>query len=398
MVDTNAKKIDEVITRGVENVLPTPEKLKQQLLSGKKLKVYLGIDPTSPIVHLGHISIFRKLKQFQDLGHEIIVLVGDFTAISGDPDKTETRTILSNKEVLQNMSTYKDQLSRIIKFDGDNPASFVRNSEWLSKLTFKDVVELASHFTVSQLLERDNFQKRLQNQTPIRLHEFLYPLMQGYDSVHLEVDLELGGNDQLFNMMFGRTLLRDIKNKEKFVMTGKIIADSSGKKIGKTTGNAWNFTLHPNEVYGKLMASPDSTIIQCFEQLTDLDMQSIKTKAIELDEGRNPIELKKELAYSIVSLYYSNAEAQIAQNYFEQTFQEKNSTELKTIEIARASSIDSLVKDLGFVTSKSHFKQLMDQGAIEIDGIKVTSLTTVLPRQFILKVGKKNIVKIIIND
>jgi tyrosyl-tRNA synthetase len=396
MITTDETKINELLTRGVQDILPGKNELKAKLMSGQRLKVYLGIDPTSPVVHIGHVSTFRKLRQFQDLGHEIIVLVGDFTAIAGDPDKTEARTLLTEEQIIENMQTYKEQISRIIKFDGENPATFVRNSEWLSKLTFKEVVGLASHFTVQQMMERDNFQKRLAAQTPIKLHEFLYPLMQGYDSVALDVDVELGGNDQLFNMMFGRTLLKDIKGKEKFVMTGKLIVDSSGKKIGKTDGNAWNFTLEPSDVYGKLMANPDTTIIQCFEQLTDTPAEVISEKKKEIENGKNPMELKKELAFKIIEQYYSKDEAEKAQNYFEELFQKKDlniAQEKKFSGLPH--SLDELIKELGFASSNTQIKNLIDAGAVEINGVKVTSIKITLPNKFTLKVGKKNIVNVI---
>ena len=398
-ISTNESQIEEFLSRGVQDILPGKEELRKKLLSGQKLKIYMGIDPTSPVVHIGHISTFNKLRQLQEMGHEIVVLVGDFTAIAGDPDKTEARQILTDEDILKNMETYKEQLSRIIKFDGENPASFRRNSEWLSKLTFKDVINLSSHFTVQQMLERDNFQKRMSSQTPIRLHEFLYPLMQGYDSVALEVDLELGGNDQLFNMMFGRTLMKDLKGKEKFVMTGKLLVDGDGKKIGKTTGNAWSFALEPSDIYGKIMSGPDATTIQCFEQLTNLSMDEIRSKEEELKNGRNPIELKKELAYKIIAQYFSIDDAEKAQEYFVKTFQNKDVSEVKEITLSKKPlNIVDLIIELGLTSSKTQVKTLIDQGAIEINEQKISSSNHSLDNEFVLKVGKKNFMKIKFNE
>ena len=399
MINIDPKKIDELLNRGVQDVLPSRDALRAKLLSGKKLKIYLGIDPTSPLVHIGHISTFNKLRQFQELGHEVVVLVGDFTAIAGDPDKTETRNILSDDQIKENMETYKSQISKIINFEGENAATFVRNSEWLSKLDFRQVLELASKFTVQQMLERDNFQKRIANQTPIRLHEFLYPLMQGYDSVSMNVDVELGGNDQLFNMMAGRTLMREMNNKEKFVVTGKLITDSSGKKIGKTDGNAWSLSLKPIDVFGKIMANPDGTIIQCFEQLTNMSLEDIEVKRLDLENGINPMELKKELAHKIVSQYYSEKDADQAKEYFEKTFQEKDTSEVKEARYDVGSqSVSEVIVGLGFASSKTQAKSLIEQGAVEMNGKKVETDKEKIENNSIFKVGKKNIVKLIFDN
>ena len=214
----------------MEHVYPSRDVLRERLVHGPPLTVYLGIDPTADFIHMGHALMLKKLAELQRLGHHVVMLIGDFTAMIGDPtDKTATRTKLTREQVKENCQRYKDQASRILSFEGDNPAELRFNSEWLSKMSFADVVELASHFTVQQMMERDMFEKRMQEGKPIHLHEFLYPLMQGYDSVAMDVDLEVGGNDQTFNMLAGRTLMREIKQKEKFVLTGRLLADASGK-------------------------------------------------------------------------------------------------------------------------------------------------------------------------
>src|SRR3989339_412901 len=232
MPKTNPEQIKELLNRGVSAIYPTSEALEKFLTSGKTLKLYYGIDPTGPTLHLGHLVQLLKLKQFQDLGHQVIILIGDFTAQIGDPtDKAAARKPLTKKQVLQNCKNYKTQIGKILDL---KKTKFVFNSKWLEKMNFADIIKLTSEFTVQRLLERDMFENRIKEGKPIHLHEFLYPVMQGYDSVVLDVDLEIGGNDQTFNMLAGRTLMRSLKEKEKMVLTTKLLVDPSGKKMGKT--------------------------------------------------------------------------------------------------------------------------------------------------------------------
>ena len=220
--------MEELLTRGVSNIYPSEEFLKKRLENGEKLTVYLGIDPTTPTLHIGHLIPLKKLAQFQALGHRIILLIGDFTATIGDPtDKTSVRTPLTREKVLENARLYKKQAARIIKFGGDNPASLKYNSRWLAKLSFAEALSLASKMTFAQIVKRDMFQKRIEENKDLFLHEFLYPLMQGYDSVVMDVDGEIGGNDQTFNMLVGRDLLKKINGKEKFVLSTKLLEDAS---------------------------------------------------------------------------------------------------------------------------------------------------------------------------
>ncbi len=226
MISNNPEKIKELLTRGVANVYPTSEFLEKELTSGRQLTLFTGYDPTGPSLHIGHGITMLKLRQFQDLGHKIIMLIGDFTAMIGDPtDKSAARTRLTREEVLENCKKYQEQASSILNFSGENPVEVKYNNDWLGKMNFADVLELSSHFTVQQILERDMFEKRVTEEKPIFLHEFLYPLMQGYDSVAMNVDGEVGGNDQTFNMLAGRTLMKEIQHKEKFVLTVKLLAD-----------------------------------------------------------------------------------------------------------------------------------------------------------------------------
>ena len=244
-------KIDEVLTRRVEKIYPSKEALEKILRSGKKIRLYQGFDPSMPNLHLGNMVGVLKLKQFQELGHEVIFLVGDFTGMIGDPtDKKSLRPQLTKKQVLENCKNWKEQAGKVLNFSGKNPAKFLYNSQWLSSLSFAELLNLAHHLTYQQTIKRDMFRKRLKQDKNIYLHEFLYPLMQGYDSVHMDVDLEIGGSDQMFNMLVGRDLMKKLKNKEKFVLTTKLLVDSKGEKVGKTTGNALFLNSSAKEMYG----------------------------------------------------------------------------------------------------------------------------------------------------
>ncbi|PIZ54477.1 tyrosine--tRNA ligase, partial [Candidatus Uhrbacteria bacterium CG_4_10_14_0_2_um_filter_41_7] len=249
------EKIDQLLTRGVSEVLPSAESLKVALQGRKKLKIYIGIDPTSPMLHIGHAIGLRKLREFQDLGHEVILLLGSFTAMIGDPtDKTAVRTQLTQKEVLKNAVTYKEQAGKILNFEGKNPVKLMFNHKWLQKMNFSEVVNLASHFTVQQMLERDMFETRIKEGKPVYVHEFMYPLMQGYDSVAMDVDAEIGGSDQTFNMLAGRTLQRQINGREKFVITMKLLENAEGKKMSKSEGGFIALNDSAKDIFGKLMA------------------------------------------------------------------------------------------------------------------------------------------------
>src|SRR5688572_27174782 len=225
-------KVEQVLTRGVSQVLPS-EKGLSSLMAKRKIKLYQGFDPSAPSLHLGNFVGLMKLRQFQKLGHEIIFLVGDFTGMIGDPtDKLATRKKLTRDEVLENAKAWREQAGKVLDFDGENPAKIMFNSEWSDKVSFKDLIEITSNLTVQQMMERDMFQERIKAKAPIYLHEFLYPVAQGYDSVVMDVDLEIGGNDQLFNMMAGRTLMKAIKGKDKYVLTTKLLVDKEGNKVG----------------------------------------------------------------------------------------------------------------------------------------------------------------------
>ncbi len=365
MAQGDQRKIFEALNRGVENIYPSADELKTVLNSGKKIKLYHGIDPTGPTLHLGHLVQLLKLKQFQDLGHQVILLIGDFTARIGDPtDKAAARKPLTKQQVLQNCRDYKKQIAKILNL---KKTKFVFNSKWLEKMNFSDVIKLTSEFTVQRLLERDMFEKRIKEGKPIHLHEFLYPVMQGYDSVVLDVDLEIGGNDQTFNMLAGRTLMKSLKNKEKFVLTTKLLVDPTGKKMGKSEGNMITLADDPHDMYGKVMSWPDELIVLGFEILTTESMEEIAAVKNDLAHGKNPKVLKMLLAYNLVKLYFGEPAAISAEENFKQIFEEKlNPDEIPVFHVKSRNIIDVLVQT-NLAASKSEARRLIAQDGIRVD-------------------------------
>ena len=314
----------ELLVRGVQDIIPK-KGLTEKIKKGDKLRVYLGIDPTSTRISLGNAVPLRKLRDFQNAGHEVIFLVGSFTALIGDTsDKDAMRKPMTLQEIEHNFKTYKKQASKIIDF---SHAKIVYNGDWLSNLSFQNIVELAQHFTVQQMIERDMYQKRLEGGKPIGLHEFLYPLMQGYDSVHMEVDLEIGGNDQLFNMLAGRTLLNAYKNKEKFVMTTPLIEGLDGRKMSKSYGNTIDIMDEPADMFGKVMSMADDLIIKYFLLCTDVPLKEIDEIDKGLKAGDNPRDAKVRLASEIVTLYHNADSANSAEQEFVNVFKKLSSCE-----------------------------------------------------------------------
>jgi tyrosyl-tRNA synthetase len=370
--------LEEILTRGVAQVLPSKKALVK-LMQKKRITLYQGFDPSSPRLHLGNLIGIRKLAQFQALGHKVIFLIGDFTGMIGDPtDKSAVRKKLTHKQVLDNAKDYKKQVEKILNFTGPNKAEILFNSKWLANLKFEEVIKLASNFTVQQMLERDFFQERLKKKKPIYLHEFLYPLMQGYDCVAMNVDLEIGGNDQLFNMLAGRALRKALNNTEKYVLTLKLLEDPTGRKMGKTEGNTINLTDSANEIFGKVMAVPDSLIKTGIELLTDLPLASIRSQ--------KPMAAKKRLAWEVVNQIYSETQAQKAQQSFEQTFQKRNPSYQKQIPI-QPSFTATIALAAG--ASISQAKRWIKQGAVDVNKKSVTDLQLKLKTGDKIKVGKK---------
>jgi tyrosyl-tRNA synthetase len=396
-VKTDEKIINRILNKGVEQILPTKNALKDLLKSGKRISIYQGFDPTAPTLHIGHTVGMRKLEDFRKLGHRVIFLIGDFTARIGDPsDKTSARQKLTKEQVEENMKKYVDQASHIIDINNkENPVEILYNSTWHEKLTFTDVIELASEFTVQQMLKRSMFQKRLEEDKPIYVNEFMYPLMQGYDSVMMDVDVEVGGNDQLFNMMAGRDMVMNHLNKEKVVIAGKLLETTDGTKMGKTTGNMVRLDEDPKDIYGKIMASPDELIMTSFEILTVADLDELETYKQRLESEENPMNLKKELAFRVTEELKGKEEAEKAQQYFENIYQ--NNTEDENIEEKEISDEEIQLTDLllraSFSSSKSEARRLIEQGAVKINDEKQSDwqymLTLHTMQPFTLKVGRK---------
>jgi len=376
------KALDNLLTRGVLEILPSKKSL-EDLMMKKKITLYQGFDPTHSSLHVGHFVGVRKLAEFQRLGHKVIFLIGDFTGMIGDPtDKSSVRQKLTKDQVKTNLKEYTSQVERIIDFEGNNPAEIKFNSKWLGKLTFKEVIELASNLTVQQMLEREFFQERIKREKPIYLHEFLYPLMQGYDSVVMEVDLEVGGSDQLFNMLTGRTLMKTLKNKQKFVMTTKLLGDALGKKMGKTEGNAFFLSDPASEIFGKMMSFPDELMKSSVELLTDFPL--------DFGEKENPMDTKKKIAFDVVRQIKGEKEASEAQKHFETTFQKKSPDFSK--EVTKKSTILDIVA--GQVGSKTEAKRLLSQNAVDIDKKTITDPLTKIEGGEKIKIGKKTFVKV----
>jgi len=392
-VSTDAKKIKELLTRGVEEVIIEKDLIKA-LKSGKRLRVKFGIDPTSPDIHLGHTVALKKLREFQNLGHKTILLIGDFTATIGDPSgKNEMRKKLSFKEVQKNMENYLTQASKVIDL---KKAEIRYNSEWFNKWSILDFHELTSKITVQRALERDDFKKRLSSDQDISLLEIIYPLLQGYDSVALKSDVEIGGTDQKFNLLMGRKIQKRYNMSEQNILTTWLIEGLDGvNKMSKSLNNYIGVTDKPNDMFGKIMSTPDSLIVKYFRVLTDLsdkDIDKIK-KSIQI-EKENPMKFKKQLAEKIVSIYYDKKEASEAQKEWENVFSKKeNPNEIKEIKL------DKKTRDLVWLivkinnTSKSEARRLIEQGGVKINNEKA-DINKQLAGGEIVKIGKKIFVKI----
>ena len=399
-ISTDSQKIERFLTRGVENVFPSREWLKARLGEGKQLSMYLGIDPTGPTLHLGHVIVLRKMKEFQELGHQVILLIGDFTGMVGDPTgKASTRKRLTRDELHKNSALYQEQASHFIKFSGTNPALLKYNSEWLSKMNFEDVLNLSAQMTVEQMLKRDMFEERQKAGQPIFIHEFLYPLLQGYDSVAMEVDGEIGGNDQTFNMLVGRDLLKSLKQKDKFVLAVKLLTDSSGKKMGKTEGNMLTLLDSPAEMFGKVMSWSDDMILAGFELLTDSPLRDIEQS---LSSGSNPKTLKERLAKEIVTSYHGSDPAEAAQKNFSTAFSSGGVPEnLKEVLVSSGTPLADVLKSENLIESNSELRRLIAEGAVEevglsaqAEGHKISDARVLIDHSTTYKIGKHRFLKV----
>jgi len=398
-VETNLKKIKEILfSRYIEKVYPSKEKLKSLLKSDKRLAIYIGIDPTAPHLHLGHSTNFLLLKKFQELGHKVILLIGDFTARIGDPTgKLSARKPLSEQEILRNCRGYKTQTGKILDFvSKENPAELKFNSQWLSQLRLDEIIELMAKTTVGQILKREMFQKRIKEGKEIYLNEFLYPLLQGYDSVAMRIDIEMGGNDQTFNMMVGRDLVKDYLDKEKIVISTKLLINpkTQRKLMSKSEGNFIALDDSPDQMYGKIMALPDEVVLPVFNLCTEIEDEKIK-EIMKL----NPREAKTKLAKEIVSIYYGRGKAERAEREFNRVFREKKlPTIIPQVQIKEKSlNILELLVKIKLISSKSEAKRLILQKAVKINGVLKENWQEIIEikKGIVIQVGKRRFVKAI---
>lgn len=400
------QKIDELLNRSVAEILPSKDELRKVLLSGKQLKIYIGTDATGSSLHLGHATNYMVLERFRRLGHKVVLLIGDFTARIGDPtDKGSARKQLTREEVKENIKTWLGQIAPIIDFnDTENPVEIVYNHDWLSKLTFEDIINISSNFTVQQMLERDMFEKRMKEGKPIYLHEFFYPLMQGYDSVELDVDVELCGNDQKFNALAGRTLLRKIKDKEKFVFITTLLENpvTGEKMMSKSLGTGVFLDETINDMYGKIMAQADENIPQLFIDCTYVSMEEIEKIKKQLKDGSvNPRDIKMMLAKEITRIYHGEEKAQEAEEYFVKTVQKKEVPDEiveKKVEIKNWKLVDLLV-ETGLTASKGDARRMIQQNAVRINSEVVSDVdmeVDITKEGILLQKGKRGFVKVIL--
>lgn len=389
-------KINEVLTRGVAKIFPSKKSLSG-LMKKKKIHLYFGIDPTSPNLHLGHAVILRKLREFQKLGHEVILLFGTFTGRIGDPaDREESRKPLALDQIKKNMATYQSQVAKTLDI---KRLQVKNNSDWLAKISFEELIGLASHFTVARLLERDMFQERIKKGKEVWVHELLYPLMQGYDSVAMDVDLEVGATDQIFNMLVGRKLQRIFHQKEKFVLATPILLGLDGRKMSKTYNNTVNLTDLPEEMYGKLMSLKDELMLDYFRLCTNLSDEEIKKIEASLSKKTiNPRDIKTRLAREITAIYYDKKIAGLAEKEFNRVFQEKKSpTKIPEIKIKekKINILDFLLKT-HLCASKSEAKRLILQGGVKINEEVQDSWQKIveIKKGMVIQSGKRKFVKL----
>jgi len=394
----------DLIKRGTDEIIPIEEleqKLKKSLETGTPLNIKLGCDPSRPDLHLGHTVVLRKLRQFQQLGHNAILIVGDFTGMIGDPSgKSKTRPSLSLEETREFGKSYFEQASKVI--DGSE-AKIVYNSDWLSKMNFEDVIRLSSKYTIARMLERDDFKKRYKGGEPISIHELLYPLAQAMDSVAIKSDVELGGTDQKFNLLVGRDIQREFNQMPQVILTLPILPGTDGvDKMSKSLDNYIGISETPSEIYGKTLSIPDSLIYQYFELLTDITKEELSKIKKELESKEvNPRDLKRKLARTLVEMYYTKLDAKEAEGNFDRIFIKKEIPEdISEIKIptSKPMNLIELLRFVGAASTNSDARRLIEQGGIRVGGEKLTNPSVLLnlKNEEILKVGKRKFYKLII--
>lgn len=397
-----AKEQLEIIKRGTVEIIPEAElleKLENSRKTGKPLNIKLGCDPSRPDLHIGHAVVLNKLRQFQDLGHNAILIVGDYTAMIGDPSgKKKTRPQLTFEETREYGKTYFEQAGRILDL---GRTKILYNSEWLSGLSLKDMISILSKFTVQRILERDDFTNRLKDQTEISLHEILYPIMQGYDSYAIEADVELGGTDQKFNNLVGRDMQKRFGKDQQVVITMPLLEGTDGsEKMSKSLDNAIGITDSPTDIFGKTMSIPDTLIYKYFELCTKLEAGELeKVKKSLEDERNNPRDMKQKLGFELVKTYYDEGTAERAVEEFDTIFRKKDiPDEIPEVEMSEESmKLVDLLTNYGLAETKSNARRLIEQGAVNVNGLKLTDVNHVMEitHGMIFKVGKRKFLKIL---
>ncbi len=396
---TDEKRIDTILDRGIlKEFLPTKKEFKERLMSGEKLRFYIGADPTAKALHLGHAQNLMVLEDFRKLGHEVIFLIGDFTGMIGDPgDKSSARVKQTPEEVKENLKGWIAQVKNILSFeDEENPVLVKYNSEWLGKLNFAEVLELASNFTVQQMLERDMFEKRMTKGTPIYVNEFMYPLMQGYDSVAMDVDVEMCGTDQIFNALAGRTLMQKLKGKDKFVIAANLIADEKTEQLmSKSNGTGVFLDLSPQDLFGAVMSQGDGIIRPLAIGCTRLSLEKIE----EMAKMENPRDAKIKLAWEITRIFHGEDEANKAKEYFINTFSKKkiSAEDMKEIKVAVGERLIDVLAKNNLAESNGDAKRKIKQGGVSIDKGVVNDVKYIIQlknKDKVLRVGKKEFRKI----
>ncbi len=389
-----------LIERGVAEIVPREEliqKLGKSITEGKPLRIKLGLDPTAPDIHLGHTVVLNKLRQFQDLGHEIHLIIGDATGRIGDPSgKSETRKQLTEEEVMNNARTYQEQIYKVL----DKEKTIIHfNSEWLMPMQLVDVLTLAAKYTVARMMERDDFSKRYKEGLPIGVHEFMYPLMQGYDSVALQSDVEMGGTDQKFNLLVGRQLLKEYGHEPQVALMMPILEGTDGvQKMSKSLGNYIGVNDEPYEMFGKTMSIPDEMIARYFELLTRVSMDDIETMEMQMAAGQlNPRDAKIKLAMELITMYHSDEAAEAARDRFHLVFSNRDIPEdIPELKVSEKEVwLPKFLNENGLVDSTSDGKRMLKQGGVKVNGEKHSDENIVLEDGMVLQVGKRKFIKVL---
>ncbi|MDK2563843.1 tyrosine--tRNA ligase [Romboutsia sedimentorum] len=392
----------KIILKGVDDIIDEKdlrEKLTKAHNENRQLVVKLGLDPSAPDIHLGHTVVLRKMKQLQDLGHKVVIIIGDFTGKIGDPTgKSSARKALTTEQVLENAKSYEEQIFKVL----DKEKTEVRfNSEWLAKLNFEEVVKLAATITVARMLEREDFKKRYESHTPISVHEFFYPLMQGYDSVAIKADIELGGTDQRFNLLMGRALQKEFNQESQVVIMMPLLEGLDGvNKMSKSLGNYIGVDEEAGVMYQKAMEIPDELIIKYYNLVTDIHPDVVNKIASDLKEDKvNPRNVKMELAKEIVRLYHGEERANFAEERFKSVFQKGQiPVDILTVEASSENfDLAQIIVDNKLVQSKSEMRRLATQGGVKVNEEKTTDLQSVVAQgELVVQIGKKKFIKIIV--